>query len=179
MAILTSNEILKRMDKGDIVISPFNKEQLNPNSYNVTLGDTLLVYSNALNNKILDPHFDKTLKTRKIKIPEKGFILRPNTLYLASINEYTETYNLVPKIEGRSSIGRLGLFIHVTAGYGDIGYKGNFTLELMCIHPVKIYPNMKIAQISYNTIEGKATDSYNGKYQNIKTPQGSKIYEDK
>jgi dCTP deaminase len=89
----------------------------------------------------------------KIMISEKGLILKPNILYLGRTVEYTKTNNLVPMLEGRSSIGRLGLFIHVTAGFGDVGFSGYWTLEIFCIHPVKIYPFIEVCQIYYHTID--------------------------
>lgn len=83
-------------------------------------------------------------------------MLTPGKLYLGRTNEWTETYGLVPKLEGRSSIGRLGLFIHVTAGYGDVGFKGFWTLEIVAVEPVRIYPNMEIGQLSYLPCAGKS-----------------------
>ena len=124
-------------------------------------------------NHLLDP---KRLKTNIIEIPKHGLVLEPNILYLGSTNEHTETYNLVPKIDGRSSIGRLGISVHITAGFGDIGFKGKWTLEISVVQPVIIYPNMEICQISYYIPYGDITE-YNGRYQNQKTIQESKYFE--
>lgn len=169
--ILTGKEILKRVnEKKDIIITPFNKNQLNPNSYNLRLHDELLVYSWYLDMK-------KENKTRKMIIPESGFKLIPGILYLGRTVEYTETHNLVPMLNGRSSIGRLGISIHVTAGVGDIGYCGYWTLEITCVEPVVIYPNVEICQIYYHTIEGDH-DDYNGKYQYSGEIQESQIYKE-
>ena len=166
--ILTGQEILRRFTK-DILITPFDPKKLNPNSYNLTLFPELKIYT----NQIIDP---KNLKTIPIEIPKHGLVLQPNILYLGSTNEYTETYNLVPKIDGRSSIGRLGISVHVTAGFGDIGFKGKWTLEIFVIQPVIIYPDMEICQISYYIPYGDITN-YDGRYQNQKIIQESKYFE--
>ena len=168
--ILTGQEILRRWHKGnDIKITPFDPKKLNPNSYNLTLFPELKIYT----NQIIDP---KNPKTETIEIPKHGLVLRPNILYLGSTNEYTETYNLVPKIDGRSSIGRLGISVHITAGFGDIGFKGKWTLEISVVEPVIIYPNMEICQISYYIPYGDI-QNYEGRYQNQKTIQESKYFE--
>ena len=86
------------------------------------------------------------------KIPEEGFILEPGVLYLARTMEYTETHKFVPMLEGRSSVGRLGISIHSTAGFGDIGFCGYWTLEISCVQPVRIYPGVEICQIYYHTV---------------------------
>lgn len=165
--ILSGEEIIKRIGD-DIRIEPFDQSQVNPNSYNVKLHNELLVYTDTvLDMKTPNP-------TRKIIIPETGFVLKPGELYLGRTVEYTETQNLVPIINGRSSIGRLGLSIHVTAGFGDIGFCGHWTLEFFCIKPIVIYPFVKIGQICYHeTSENHIR--YDGKYQNNKSIQASKI----
>lgn len=115
--ILSGKEIQNKLGK-EIIIKPFNEKQLNPNSYNLRLHNKLLVYE----ENILD--MKKVNSTREIIIPNEGFLLEPNKLYLGRTVEYTETDKYVPMVEGRSSVGRLGLFIHVTAGFGDVGFKG-------------------------------------------------------
>jgi len=166
--ILTGSEIKKRLGT-DIIISHFDDKRLNPNSYNLRLGSKLKIYDTAL----LDAKIHN--EVYEIEIPKNGYTLDPNELYLASTLEHTETYNLVPKIDGRSSIGRLGLSIHITAGFGDIGFKGKWTLEMYCIKPIRIYPFMEICQISYYLPFGEITN-YNGRYQNQKEIQESKYY---
>ena len=170
--MITGQEILKRVVKGDIVIEPFNPVNINPNSYNITLGGELMVYT----GRTLD--VKKQNKTKVIQIPENGIVLKPGRLYLGVTQEWTETYNLVPKIEGRSSIGRLGLFIHITAGFGDIGFCGRWTLELVATKRVRVYAGMKIGQLSYYLPEGDIGIVYEGKYQNSMTVQGSAIHKD-
>ena len=121
--ILSGLEIKKRLGS-DIHIDPFNENQLNPNSYNLKLHNELMYYE--------DEVFDmkKELKTNNLFIPKEGLILKPNKLYLGRTKEHTKTQNLVPMLEGRSSIGRLGLFVHITAGFGDVGFEGFWTLEI-------------------------------------------------
>ena len=167
--ILSGQEIKKRM--GDsIVIDPFNEDHLNPNSYNLTLHDEVMVYEEV----VLDMR--QVNRVRRMKIPESGMVLTPNQLFLARTVERTETHDLVPMIEGRSSIGRLGLFVHVTAGFGDVGFKGYWTLEMFAVQPVRIYPGIQICQIFYHELAGDVTNYENGKYQNNRDIQPSLLY---
>lgn len=169
--ILSGREIKANLGK-NIVISPYEEKQLNPNSYNLRLHNELLVYQ----NRTLD--MKKENKADKIVIPPEGLILEPTKLYLGRTLEYTETHTHVPMLEGRSSIGRLGLFIHITAGFGDVGFKGYWTLEIFCVQPIKVYPGVEVCQIYYHTLEG-AYDKYEkGKYQNNKDIQVSMLYKD-
>ncbi len=169
--ILSGIEIEKRLGK-DIIIDPFDKKQLNPNSYNLKLHNKLLVYE--------DEVFDmkKPLNTKKVIIPKEGLILKPNKLYLGRTEEYTKTKNLVPMLEGRSSVGRLGLFVHITAGFGDVGFEGYWTLEIFCVQPVKVYPGVEICQIYYHSLNGDYETYVSNKYQKNKSIQPSMIYKD-
>src|SRR5262249_41679345 len=115
--ILTGEEIKAQLGK-NIVIDPFDATMLNPNSYNLSLHDELLVYEEI----VLD--VGRPNRYRRHVIPPEGLVLQPGQLYLGRTVERTETHNLVPMLEGRSSIGRLGLFVHVTAGFGDVGFCG-------------------------------------------------------
>jgi len=115
-------------------------------------------------------------RTRRLVIPKDGLILAPNKLYLGRTVERTETHNLVPMIEGRSSIGRLGLFVHVTAGFGDVGFEGFWTLEMFAIQPIRIYPGVEIAQIFYHQIAGEITEYASDKYQHNRDIQPSLLY---
>ena len=169
--ILSGKEILKRKDK-DIIINPFDENKINPNSYNLTLHNELMVYDKTP----LDMKKDNPAS--KIIIPEDGLLLDCRKLYLGRTVEYTETHNLVPMLEGRSSIGRLGLFVHVTAGFGDVGFKGYWTLEIFCVQPIKIYPSVEICQIFYHSVEGDYDPYESGKYQNNKDIQTSMLYKD-
>ncbi len=169
--ILSGKEIKKRIGT-EIIIEPFEEKQLNPNSYNLKLHDELLMYT----DDILD--MKKENKVEKLKIPKEGLVLSPNRLYLGRTHEYTKTENVVPMLEGRSSIGRLGLFVHVTAGFGDVGFAGYWTLEIFCIQPIKIYPHVEICQLYYHTIEGEYEPYSSGKYQNNTGIQPSYLYRD-
>jgi dCTP deaminase len=169
--ILTGKEILKRLGS-DIKIEPYTEKNLNPNSYNLCLHNELMVYTEfPLDMK-------KPNTTEKIIIPESGYLLEPGKLYLGRTLEYTETFNLVPMLEGRSSIGRLGMYVHVTAGFGDVGFKGFWTLEISVIHPLRIYPSVQICQIFYHTVEGEITEYKSGKYQANQGIQPSLLYKD-
>ena len=169
--ILSGKEILKHMGK-EIIITPFDEKRINPNSYNLSLADELLVYEKeALDMKKPNP-------TKRIVIPEEGLLLEPISLYLGRTNEFTKTDRYVPMLEGRSSTGRLGLFIHVTAGFGDIGFAGYWTLEIFCVQPVRIYPNVEICQIYYHDIDGEYDLYSSGKYQNNSGIQASLMYKD-
>ncbi|KAB1065597.1 dCTP deaminase [Salibacter halophilus] len=169
--ILSGKEIKREIGKG-ITIEPFSEEQLNPNSYNLRLFNELLTYD----NKELDMRSPNP--TSRITIPEEGLLLEPNKLYLGRTLEKTSTDKFVPMLEGRSSIGRLGLFIHVTAGFGDIGFNGYWTLEIFCVQPIRIYPSVEICQIFYHTIEGDYDLYTSGKYQNNEGIQASMLYRD-
>ena len=168
--ILSGNEILRRMGD-DIEIEPFDQKQLNPNSYNLTLHNELMVYEEV----VLD--MAKANRVRRIEIPEEGLVLSPNQLYLGRTAERTVTHNLVPQIEGRSSVGRLGLFVHVTAGFGDVGFAGYWTLEIFAVQPVRIYPGTSICQIFYHEVTG-AVDEYCSKYQHNHDIQPSLLFEE-
>jgi dCTP deaminase len=169
--ILSGNEIRARLN-GDIVIDPFHEEQLNPNSYNLRLHNELLAYEEI----VLDMR--RPNRFRRHVIPPEGLVLDPNRLYLGRTLERTETHNLVPMLEGRSSIGRLGLFVHVTAGFGDVGFCGYWTLEMFAVHPVRIYANVQIAQIFYHTVEGEVTEYHSEKYQNNRDIQPSLLFKE-
>lgn len=169
--ILSGKEIARNIG-GKIIIEPYEPSRLNPNSYNLTLHNELLVYE----DRLLD--MKQCNKTRRLTIPEEGLVLEPNRLYLGRTNEFTKTDGFVPMLEGRSSTGRLGLFIHVTAGFGDVGFAGYWTLEIFCIQPIRIYPNTEICQIYYHSILGDYELYHSGKYQNNHDIQPSLMYRD-
>lgn len=169
--ILSGKKIVEEMGK-TIDITPFSLSQVNPNSYNLKLNDELLVYD----DDVLD--MKKPSNYHIIKIPKEGLLLEPGKLYLGRTYEHTRTDNYVPMLEGRSSVGRLGISIHITAGFGDVGFNGYWTLEIHCIQPVKIYPFVEICQIYYHTIDGEFDTYKNGKYNNNKDIQPSMMYKD-
>ena len=169
--ILSGDEIFQNLG-GNINIEPFTKENLNPNSYNLTLHDELMTYEEV----VLD--MGKPNRTNRLTIPKGGLVLEPQRLYLGRTIERTETHNLVPMIEGRSSVGRLGLFVHVTAGFGDVGFNGFWTLEMFAVQPVRIYPGVQICQIFYHEIKGEITEYKSEKYQNNKDIQPSLFFKE-
>lgn len=169
--ILSGRKIKSEQGKS-IIIEPFNEQQVGPNSYNLRLHSELVTYTgDTLDMKKNNP-------TEKRSIPPEGLLLEPGTLYLGRTLEYTKTTSFVPMLEGRSSIGRLGLFIHVTAGFGDVGFAGFWTLEIFCVQPIRIYAGVEICQIYYHTIEGEYDLYKSKKYQNNKGIQSSMLYKD-
>jgi dCTP deaminase len=170
--ILTGDEIYNEFCKGKIYISPFNVSNLGPNSYDITLSNKLLIYHNSL----LD--MKKEEPVAQIVIPEDGMIIYPGTLYLGETLETTSSEDYITILEGRSSVGRLGISIHSTAGFGDLGFSGTWTLEISCVQPVKIYPNIRIGQVYFTLPKGVVDAHYNGKYQNQTGPQPSRLWED-
>lgn len=115
------------------------------------------------------------------KIPDNGYTLYPGELYLGSTLEYTETHAHVPFLEGRSSTGRLGISIHATAGKGDVGFCGHWTLEITVAQPVRVYPGMRIGQLIYFPVMGEVLNPYNKKEganysQQGALPVGSAMY---
>ena len=168
--ILSGQAIRERLGT-DILIDPFDESQLNPNSYNLQLHDELMVYEEV----VLD--MAKANRVRRIPIPEEGIVLSPNQLYLGRTAERTTTHQLVPQIEGRSSVGRLGLFVDVTAGFGDVGFSGYWTLEIFAVQPVRIYAGVPICQIFYHELTGEV-EEYVNKYQHNRDIQPSLLFEE-
>lgn len=174
--ILVDNDILGAIADGAIKISPFYLEKLGTNSYDVHLSPNLL----RVTHHTLDAR--QPCKTESITIPDDGYVLQPNELYLASTIEYTESHLHLPIINGKSSIGRLGLCIHQTAGWGDVGFCGYWTLELSTIKPLRVHAGMPIAQIMWQTA-GTPNTPYGAKksanYAGQKAePQPSKLWKD-
>lgn len=155
--ILSDKRILEEIEEGRIIIEPFQRECLGTNSYDVHLGKYLATYR----DRVLDAKLHNEINY--FEIPKDGFVLQPNTLYLGVTVEYTETYNHVPFLEGKSSTGRLGIDIHATAGKGDVGFCNTWTLEISCTQPVKIYAGMPIGQLIYFVVEGEIETFYNTK----------------
>lgn len=159
--ILTDRQILEEIEGGSIVIEPFNRDYLGTNSYDVHLGKYLATYQ----ERVLDAR--KHNKIDVFEIPEEGFVLQNDTLYLGVTAEYTESHAHVPFLEGKSSVGRLGIDIHATAGKGDVGFCNSWTLEISVKQPVRVYSGMPIGQLIYFKVEG-AIDNFYNKKQNAK-----------
>lgn len=155
--ILTDNEILKHIETKSIVVEPFRPKSLGTNSYDVHLGKTLGLYT----DEVLDSK--KHNKIEYVQIPEEGIVLMPDQFYLGVTEEYTETHDHVPFLEGKSSVGRLGIDIHATAGKGDVGFCNHWTLEISVKKPVRVYAGMPIGQLIYFEVKGDITNYYNKK----------------
>jgi dCTP deaminase len=179
-----------------IAIDPFDPDRAGPNSYDVSLAATLLVYRRdtrvyrdpggvAYTDWFLDPKGDNP--TDEIIIPPDGYVLRPGECYLGSTIERTSCAGLVPWVDGRSSIGRLFLAVHVTAGRGDDGFDevtpggSSWTLELVPHLPVRVYAGMRIAQITFMKLTGDRKPygtAHPGKYVGQSGPVASRMWED-
>jgi len=155
--ILTDRKILEEMERGTIVITPFDQKFLGTNSYDVHLARWLAVYKNDILDAALHNQVDY------LEIPDSGLILLPHRLYLGVTEEYTETHRHVPFLEGKSSIGRLGIDIHATAGKGDVGFCNTWTLEISVKQPVRVYHSMPIGQLIYFEISGEIGTTYGTK----------------
>ena len=155
--ILSDTKILAEMKRGTILIEPFHRRNLGSNSYDVHLGEWLAMYK----DEVLDCR--KHNQVNYQKIPRQGMVLVPSLLYLGVTREYTETHAHVPFLEGKSSIGRLGIDIHATAGKGDVGFCNTWTLEISVRQPVRIYSGMPIGQLIYFEISGDVERLYSKK----------------
>lgn len=155
--ILSDAAISEALQDGRIVIEPFRRACLGTNSYDVHLGKTLATYD----VEVLDAK--KANPISYLEIPPEGFVLMPNMLYLGVTEEYTETHTHVPFLEGKSSVGRLGIDIHATAGKGDVGFSNYWTLEISAKMPVRVYAGMPIGQIIYFAVKGDVHTSYSQK----------------
>lgn len=163
--ILTGLEIMKQVELRNIQISEFDKANVNPNSYNVRLGNTVTIYEQI---KAIDMHDPSTYRghEKTYEIRSDGFMLRPGITYLIPIREEIYTPIFEPILTGRSSVGRLGIRVHDEAGFGDIGFRGHFTLQMHVTLPTRVYAGDPMAQIYFLTPFGKTDIQYNGKYQN-------------
>jgi dCTP deaminase len=172
MAVLTGWEIADQIRNGRIMVSPYSPAKISPVSLNVTLGNTIVTY----NNRVLDCKLQEP--TSRIEIPSReGLLLQPGTVYLGHTVERIHTDHYAPVLEGRSSVGRLGLEIHISAGWGDPGFDGTWTLELSVVQPLWIYAGMEIGQIVFHTLTGEPK-LYIGKYQDQALPMPSGLWKE-
>lgn len=169
--ILTGSEIEFQVKCGNITIDPFDSSCINPNSYNFRLGSKLLVYE----DEIIDTRFPSL--TKEILIPEAGFVLKPYQLYLAHTIEQLGSPVFAPTYAARSSIARLGLFINLSAPLGDIGFVGQWTLQLFALNHIRVYTDMRIGQMMFWSSKGEI-NLYSGKYQGSIGPNASQIFKD-
>jgi dCTP deaminase len=177
--ILTGPEIKRLYEAGDIKITPWNEDQvnddrINPSSYDLTLGEYVAVYADVVHHRqhidsdkiedgsgispnhygYLDVKCEPKVHTFKID-PKLGWILKPGVGYLMHTQEVITTDNYVPILDGKSSIGRLFITAHITAGFGDYGFDGQYTLEVVVTHPIRVYPGMRFCQMRFHTLVGE------------------------
>lgn len=173
--ILSDSKILEHIENGNIFISDFDRSRLNPTSYDVLLDNKMKLYS----QDVLDCRSSNDVD--EFTIPEYGYILQPNQLYLYSTKEVVGVKKHSCEIKNKSSLARLGLTIHLVASWIDVGFKGNVTLEMTVVKPLKIYPYMKIGQLVFHSISGEVLESYDqksgSKYMNQSGVQESKMHE--
>ena len=166
--ILTDLAILKAIEEGDILVEPYNRNCLGTNSYDVHLSKYLACYI----DDVIDAK--KHNQVEHFEIADDGIVLQPGKTYLGSTLEYTETRSFVPFLEGKSSVGRLGIDIHATAGKGDVGFCNHWTLEISVSQPVRVYAGMPIGQLIYFKVEGEVEVDYQSKSSakyNQRTPK--------
>lgn len=181
MSILLHKEIVDNYNDEQIHIYPFLEDNVGPNSYDVTLSNILKIYVSGTDEKEFILDCKKKQPTRTIVIPDEGLVLRPGVLYLGSTVEEIGSDHFIPMYEGISSLARFGVYTHVAAGYGDIGFKQKWTTEIQVIHPFKIYPGIRIGQVYFHTVNSEANlpeNRYHGKYVNQNGPQESKSHLD-
>ena len=178
--ILNDRKIKELLEKKELIIEPLDPSQIQASSVDLRLGDEFIIFPEDLEViDVLDKDITKYLK--KIKIDDKGFTIQPKQFILATTIEYIKLPDYITAfVEGRSSLGRLGLFIE-NAGWVDAGFEGNITLEFFNANsrPLKIYPNMRVCQLVFAKMEEKAENPYRGKYFKQIGVMPSKIYMDK
>lgn len=172
MSILTGDAIVAAYRAGNLVIDPFDESRVGPNSYDVTLSSELRVYSG------LTLDMKKDNDSVLFVIPDEGLILYPGGLYLGSTVERVGSDHYVTYLDGRSSVGRLGIQIHCTAGRGDLAFTGRWTLEILVAKPVRVYAGVKIGQATFHTVEGTRSRLYKGKYVPIEGAVPSRMWQD-
>jgi len=175
--ILSDHQILAARARGQIKIEPFDEKRLGTNSYDVSLGKMLSFYV----NEVLDAARPNEVET--IEMSKEGFEMKPWKLYLGVTEEYTETHGYVPWLDGKSSVGRLGIYVHITAGRGDVGFMNHWTLEMVAVQPVIIYPGMPIGQLTYFetgnvmvSYDQKKSAKYNGQRKEVPLPMPSMMW---
>ncbi len=166
--MLSGKEILRQVELGNIIIDPFDPAQLNPNSYNCRLGKEVA----WLDEVLLDLHLAPRVVRQEIG--SNGYRLFPGMVLLGHTIEVIGSDIYVPCIDGRSTCGRYGLAVHITAGFGDIGFQGQYCMELESRHrPILLREGDLIAQVSFRSVEGEI-ELYKGSYQNQTGPREPK-----
>lgn len=172
MSLLTGPKIEEEVRNKRIIIDPYDPKATGPNSHDLTLAPKLLTYrcdQNFLDVRQVNPTVD-------LMIPPEGKVLYPGILYLASTVEVLGSNHYAATVEGKSSLGRLGLQVHM-AGFIDCGYIGNITLEITVIHPLRVYSHMRVAQLCFSALSGPIR-LYKGKYKGDAGVEASRAYQD-
>lgn len=170
--ILTGNEILKEVEKNRICISPFDKNNIEPNSYGFRLSDELIEYEEG---EILDIRVPPKVKCSKI--PQAGYVFQPGRFYLVRTLETMGSNYYAKTLHARFSVSSMGMWIQFSAPLGHTGAIIPWTLEITVAHPIKVYPGMKVGKIAFWKNEGELF-IYNGKYKNSDTVVASRCYQD-
>ena len=177
--VLSDSKIIEELKNGNITITGFDLKNLNPNSVDLTLGNKIKMFKLEHSESILDVK-DKNQEYIELIIPEEGYVLLPQVLYIMGTNEKAGSNMYHSQLKGKSSLARLGLFIDCTASWGDVGFINNWTLEVSVVHPLRIYPNMRVAQIIFTKVYGEVINPYNkkldSKYNNDNFAQPSLYY---
>lgn len=163
--ILSGSEIQNALNLGRIHIFPFQRGQLNEASYDLTLGSMVKVYTFP-EMKCLDPKNPKSLAMETRMVPPSGMTLYPGEGYLLHTEERITTDHYVACIDGKSTLGRMFVLVHYTAGFVDPGFDGQYTLEVSALYPTRVYPGMRIAQVRFHTVQGLIT-SYKDRGQYV------------
>lgn len=173
MAILTRQAILRAIADGDITVTPFRPEMVGPNSVDLFIQPTLKVWRAGRPLSMITAKEDHE-HWFPIPVHQGVALLEPGELYLGQTVEETYTPFHVPYVDGRSSVARLGICIHQTAGRGDVGFRGHWTCEISCIKPVIVRFDIPWAQLTIHTVEGEP-EEYQGRYNNQKQATPSRI----
>lgn len=161
--ILTGPEIRNRVASGEIILDPFDPGQLNPNSYNYRLGPVLRICT----SEVADPR--RAARAEEIELAAAGYVLEPGRVHLGATAERIGSTRFVPSLIGRSSLGRLGAFLQVSADLGQLGAVHHWTLEIVVVQPLRIYPGMKVGQVSFWAPAGPVVP-YTGHYGTLDSP---------
>lgn len=168
--ILTKQEIIRNVENGKITIDPFDEAMLGTISYDYHIDSKLL----EIDDIPIDPK--QRTEFREINFSDEGYILSPHKVYLANTLEDIGSSKFVPLLIGNASLGRLGLFLQITADLGNLGAKHKWTLELKAVQPIKIYPGMRVGQVSFWQTNGATDIMYKGKYDKFSEAKSSEIY---
>jgi dCTP deaminase len=166
---LSASAISSAVSSGEIIISPFRDGNLNPNSYNYTLGNSVLRLVSEEIDLLIEDEFEE------IEIPSNGLLLMPGECYLGHTAEVFGSNKYASLITGRSSVGRKFITNHVTAGLIDIGFFGEITLEITVHRPTRVYSSVPFGQIFWFTAVGLPLKQYDGKYQGQTGPTPSRL----